>query len=1761
MFCNPWTFLTVRRFCLCLVLTLVFFLPSFSQSNCEFNLEIDWQKNFGGSNSEIAQNVRQTSDGGYIIGGHTLSEDFNIDNNYGGVDYWIVKTDANGNAQWDKNFGGASTDVAKAVVETSDNGFLFVGGALSSDQDIQNPYGSFDIWVVKLDGGGNLQWERSYGGTGNDRPEWIEKTSDGGYVICGTTSSNDNHFSDNKGITDAFVLKLDAGGDVQWSKTVGGSSEDFANHIMETNDGSFVASGGTFSFDGDIDDLSGGMDVMIFKLESDGTLDWVETIGGSGIEWSNWNYETSDGNYLFTGPTDSNDGDFSVNNGARDMWIAKISPQGNSVWRQVYGGSKDEIGNAIVETPSNGFLISGHSEINDGDVTSNYGNLDIWVVNCDANGNMIGDYNFGGSNSEMTEDFRATDDGGLILSGFSESDDVDLSGNFGQADFWVIKFKPLGGGLSNPELGPDQSFCESRNVFLDASVINCVGCQYAWSDGTSNSTNVVAPTETTTYSVVVTNNQGCTVSDEVTINISDLDIALDFSHPSGCVDDGIITADAIGGTGNYTYTWSNGVNGQVNPGLSSGLYNVTVNDGECESRGFVFLQAENANIPQFDLGADQTICNNTSVVLEVDLENVTSKWSNGETTNSIIVDSPGFYSVTVTNSDGCTGFDGINIEQSDQIEFSFGNDISTCEEEYLLTSPISASNYSWSTGESSESILITQSGIYELMVSDEEGCTGEAFIQVILNESFEFSLGQDLSDCDAFIFETNITEDVDFLWGDGSSTNSIEISETGTYSLTITNEEGCTSEDDILITIFESPDIDLGENSASCEPLDLFLMTEDDLSWSTGSTENEITVSETDWYFVTVTNENNCSTIDSVFVEIMDSPPIEVPDSITSCQTVLLDYSNESFQISWDTGENSNLISFDESGDYMFTITNEMGCTSESQININIVEELELNLGEDIVSCTNVILETGLNNLEYNWSSGQTQNQIEITQTGNYIVTVTDPSGCSVIDEINVTINEALNFELGEDIVSCSEVTIGSQLAEGSHLWSNGSTANNITVEDSGTYTLEVTSDFGCVSMDTIQIEIIDEIPLDLGEDIISCNSLTLESSITNSELNYDWSTGENASSIEVSQSGTYILIVSTDEGCASTDTVEIVIEEAPVLELGEDVLACGTAQLTTEVEAASYEWSNGNTGNSTVVEESGYVSLIVSTANGCSSKDSVLVTLTDGFEVDWISERTTCFGFFNGRIEIFIEGAIGDVIYDWETGDTSPIVENLTAGRYEVTITDEAGCEQVRVIEVGQPDEIELELVELQSLGCSTENAFIEVSASGGEGTLSYEWSYENGQPIDEASSTLIVTEPGVYIASAFDENGCRTSASFEIFDSGQLDADIELITPLACAGEESASMNVRIFTGQEPYSLTLTNQTTSETRTFDELELNGLGAGEYLLIVNDASGCELQIEFTIEEPQEIGLNIFGTSVCGDFGYAVADIVGGTAPFDYEWSNGGTTDIISQLASGNYALTITDAKGCTSIGETTIDNFEEVIFETTIGQLACHGDEDAFISINVLQGTAPYTYEWQNGNANATIENIGAGSYTVFVTDANGCETASSIDVYEPESIGVQYSISLGQDQDNATLEIFPFGGTAPYQIDWADSSSSNSIRTGLSFGTYTVIITDANGCEYSEEITIDDTVSSHQLIISSLQVYPNPFNNDIFINGEVLSEVSHLELHLYNTLGQKILSQKIQDSNLNIKVETIGLPAGVYSLVLNDGNKVSKSFKLVKL
>ena len=340
-----------------------------------------WEKSYGGSTTENGASITKTTDGNYIISGYSDSNDGDANGNHGYTDILVLKIDGSGNKLWQKMLGGSGFDHTANlnIISSADGGSVLAIETKSNDGDVSGNHGDYDVWVVKLDQSGSVLWKTILGGSLEDSPNAITNSSDGGYVIAGQTLSIDGDVSGNHGSYDAWIVKIDGNGNKVWQKTFGGSNIDNAFAITRTSDNGYIVGGSTVSNDGDVSENKGGSDAWIIKIDANGNKVWQKTFGGSGNDAASSILQTDLG-YLVSAQTVSNNGDVTLTLGGGDAWIFQIDANGAMVRQKAFGGTAGDAGVTIFPTSDGSYIMVGSAASTDGDIVGQHGKIDAWMM-------------------------------------------------------------------------------------------------------------------------------------------------------------------------------------------------------------------------------------------------------------------------------------------------------------------------------------------------------------------------------------------------------------------------------------------------------------------------------------------------------------------------------------------------------------------------------------------------------------------------------------------------------------------------------------------------------------------------------------------------------------------------------------------------------------------------------------------------------------------------------------------------------------------------------------------------------------------------------------------------------------------------------------------------------------------------------------------------------------------------------------------------------------------------------------------------------------------------------------------------------------------------------------------------------------------------------------------------------------------------------------------------------------------------------------
>ena len=395
----------------------------------------------------IGIGASSTATRGFAVLGYTQSMDGDVtgksSENY---DYWMLKFNSEALLEWNKTYGGSGDDRGSQLIQTSDGGYALIGYSDSSDGDVTINNGNRDFWVIKINATGAITWEKSFGYSGVDEGVSILETSDNHFILSGvldvTASGGDGNtgrYSPRHAGGDYWSIKINASGDTVWSRFYGGSFTDSPAGIIENTNSDLITVGGSDSNDVDISNNKGAYDFWVIKSNASGDIIWEKSYGGSEIDEARGVISTDNGDHIIVGDTRSEEQDVSFNNGGADLWVLRISDNGDTIWEKSYGGSNFDVAKSISSTFDSGFIIAGSSRSSDGNVSENKGQNDAWVVKINTSGELLWEKTVGGAEIDFAYDAVQLTSGTIIAVGETNSFNGDILVNKGFTDLLIIK--------------------------------------------------------------------------------------------------------------------------------------------------------------------------------------------------------------------------------------------------------------------------------------------------------------------------------------------------------------------------------------------------------------------------------------------------------------------------------------------------------------------------------------------------------------------------------------------------------------------------------------------------------------------------------------------------------------------------------------------------------------------------------------------------------------------------------------------------------------------------------------------------------------------------------------------------------------------------------------------------------------------------------------------------------------------------------------------------------------------------------------------------------------------------------------------------------------------------------------------------------------------------------------------------------------------------------------------------------------------------
>ena len=791
-------------------------------------------------------------------------------------------------------------------------------------------------------------------------------------------------------------------------------------------------------------------------------------------------------------------------------------------------------------------------------------------------------------------------------------------------------------------------------------------------------------------------------------------------------------------------------------------------------------------------------------------------------------------------------------------------------------------------------------------------------------------------------------------------------------------------------------------------------------------------------------------------------------------------------------------------GTYTVTVTDKMGCTATKTITIS---EPAAALGgtatKTDVSCfggnngtATVAATGGTGPYAYSWApSGGTGATATGLAIGNYTVTVTDANACQITR--TVTVGQpaaALTGTATQTNVSCfggsngtATVAVTGGTGPYSYSWApSGGTNATATGLATGDYTVTVTDANACQITRTVTVgQPAAALSGTATQTNVSCfggNNGTATVAVTGGTPGYTYSwapsggTGATATGLAA---GNYTVTITDANTCQITRTVTV---GQPAAALSGNAtktdISCfggtnGTASIAVTGGTApyTYSWSpSGGTAASATGLGIGSYTVTVTDANSCQITRSVTIGQPAAALAATTSKTdVSCFGGSNGTASIAVTGGTTPYTYSWSpSGGTAASASGLAAGTYTVTVTDANACQITRNVTVGQPAAALSATATKTDVSCNGgSNGTATVSVIGGTPGYTYSWA-----PTGGTAATATGLAAGTYTVTVTDANACQTTATVTV---GQPDALTGTVTKtdVSCFGGSNGTATVAVTGGKAPYTYSWSPSGGNAA------SATGLIIGTYTVTITDANACQITRSVTIGQPvAALAGTITKTDVScfnGNNGTATVSVTGGTGPYSYSWApSGGTNATASGLASGTYTVTVTDNNLCQITRTITVNQPTAALSATaTKMDVSCNGGSNGTANVSVTGGTAGYTYSWApSGGTAATATGLAAGIYTVTVTDANACQTTASVTVGEPAALTATISktdVSCNGGT-NGSATVIAAGGTGAYTYSWAPSGGTAATATGLVAGTYTVTITDNNGCFITRTTTIGE-------------------------------------------------------------------------------------------
>ncbi len=1176
------------------------------------------------------------------------------------------------------------------------------------------------------------------------------------------------------------------------------------------------------------------------------------------------------------------------------------------------------------------------------------------------------------------------------------------------------------------------SVCKGNSVVLTAiSSANT----YNWSTGQNTGAITVTPNVNTNYTVLVTDENGCTSTAQKMVTVEPLPSVFVNGPAAVCFGD---TA-ALTASGALDYRWSTGEFGDNIAVTATNTYTVTgtgANGCTATAQKTVTVNP----LPVANVTETVSICRGQQAQLVTDAPaGCTYEWSTGSHQSRIMVTEAGEYTVTVTNTNLCSQVYHamVTVYELPQISIIGNSEICEGQSTALTVAGDGITQYVWSNGDHNPSITANAAGQYSVTATNGHGCTATASRGVVVHELPTPQINGNLTICKGKSTTLMATGGVTYLWNTGNTGSNIAVAPSAnqSYSVTVSNAYGCMSSASVTITVNALPTVTFSGNTTICagETTTVTATGASTYAWSTGGQNASVVLGSAGTYKVTATDAQNCTNTASVTVTVNPNPNVQVSGSDYICTgnvTNLTASGAATYQ--WNTDETTATIAVSPAAQATYTVTgyDTNGChsTASKVVNVEPLPVISVTGTKTICAGQSTTL-TATGGLNYVWSNGATGNSITVSPstTQSYVVTVTNAMGCVSSMETQVTVNSLPQVTFSGNTEICDGGTVTLTAAGGNaYHWSTGEETAAITVGTAGYYRVTVTNAQNCVNSDAVYVVVNPNPDVQIsGADYICTGAVT---TLTATGANtYVWSTTENGESISVSPSSTttYTVTGYDSKGCQAVATKVLNVEALPVVAVtGTKTICVGQSTTLTATGGNTFVWDNGETTNSITVAPAATQSYVVTVTNalGCSSSLSTSVTVNALPTITFSGNTTICAG------STATVTAAGASTYTWSNGGQTASIGVTAEGYYRVTATNAQNCratDSVYVTVNANP------VVQISSNNYVCAGSIATLTASGAN---TYLWNTEEVTPSISVTPSTATT----YTVTGYDANGCSTTVS-RVMNVEALPVIQVLGTRTICAGQSTTLT----ATGGAAYSW-------STGDTINSVVVMPTSSQSYVVTVTNAYGCMASsaVTVTVNALPQVTFN-GNTTICAGNTTTIT-AVGASS---YSWSTGSQTGNVNIATTGTYYVTSTNAQNCSKVDSVYVKVNPKPVVQIAGSNHVCAG------SAVSLTASGANSYQWNTGETGAEISIAPTANTTYSVTgyDTNGCFTTVQ-KVVNVEDIPVVQILGERTICQGQSTVLTATGGTSYL---WSNGATTQDIAVFPNLSTsYTVTAYNAFGC-----------------------------------------------------------------------------------------------------